>query len=101
MLLEQVGQSSRCHYAKGDLTIILSGVVHGRRIVNQDVAPEVSFLFVPFGKQLIGTGIYFPIDISGAFPGVVKFMLGKFNRKPMVGGFMKSGDKAFHQLPGE
>jgi hypothetical protein len=62
------------------------------------MAAQVGLLFVPFGIELIGFREQFPIDVLGAFPGIVNFVLGEFCRKTMKRTLVDPTDKSFHHL---
>jgi len=49
-------------------------------------------------KKAIGAGEQFPVDVLGRFTGVVKPVLGKFNRETMKRTSVQTGYKAFDYL---
>jgi hypothetical protein len=71
-------------------------VEHGRRHIDGNEATQVGFFLVALGKQPVGAGIYFPIQVTGAFTLVVKAVLGKLYRKPVVRRLVESGNKPFY-----
>jgi hypothetical protein len=75
--------------------------VHGGRIVNHKLAPQVGLFLKAFHKQFLGSGIELPVDVSCAFPGIVDAVFREFHRKAMEGAFMEAGDETFDNLPGK
>jgi hypothetical protein len=65
------------------------------------VASQVGFVLIFFGVQSVGLGIQFPVDVLGAFPGIVDFMFGELGRKSMKWTFMDATDEPFHNLVGQ
>ena len=82
---QQGSHGSRTKCTKGNLAVVVGGVVHGGRHIEQYVAAQVGFLFKALHKQLIGAGVYLPVYVANTFAAVVKPMLRKLYRKAMVG----------------
>ena len=72
--------------------------MHGTRIVQNKVTPQVGFFLVALGVELIGFRVQLPIDVFGAFAWIVDFMFGKLGRKPVKRTLVQTRDKAFDHL---
>jgi hypothetical protein len=98
---EQGGEGGGGQNAELELVVARRGVVHARADVEQQVGPEVGFLLVALHKQLVGAGEHLPVDVAGAFAGVVQAVLRKLDREPVVGRLVQARDEAIDELAGE
>jgi len=93
-------------YGKEDLVRLREGVfvplgeVHGRRVVDDQMATQVGLLLVLLDEKLVGAGVEFPVDVADRLAGVVRPVLGEFHGKTVHGALVDTRDKTFHDLFG-
>lgn len=107
LAVEEVDKHSGCVGTESEFVwmgyIILpfDGEEHRGALVDEELAAEVGFFFKLLDIKAVGTAIEAPIDMGGAFAGVVLAIVGKFYRKAVQRTAVAARDKAFHGLPCE
>lgn len=72
--------------------------VHGRGVVNDQMAAKVCLFLILFDEKLVCPGIKFPVDMSDGLAGVVGPVFGKLHGKAVHGALVYAGDESFHNL---
>jgi hypothetical protein len=76
------------------------GVVHAAAGIDHQLAAQVGLFLIALHEELVRAGEELPIDVAGAFAGVVRAVLGEFHAEAVEGAFVQAGQEAFHHLAG-
>lgn len=83
------------------ISMVLQRKIHRAALVNHQLATQVGLLFELFDVESVGAAKEVPVDVLGAFAGVVLSIVGEFDGEAMEGAFVPAGDEAFYHLAGE
>ena len=81
-----------------EIDLVAHWETHAGALVDDQLATKVGLFFIAFHKELFGSAIQFPVDMTNGLACVVEPVFGKLHGKPMERTLVKACDEALHNL---